>query len=295
VSAAPAEAFESLAGRLRALRNRIPDPRRLPAELVEPLRGARALEVGGPTGWFRSGGLLPVYSAVAELDGINFATDTLWESSEDAVYAPEGEPTGRMWIREAADLGGLPSEHYDAVLASHVIEHLADPIAGLREWMRVLRPGGHLLLVVPHKERTHDRRRPVTPLTHMVEDHERGVGEDDDTHFDEVIRLHDMRLDRGAGSDVAAFERRTRENAVHRAVHHHVFVTGTVLELLDHCGLEVRAAVARRPHDIFCLARKPEAADRPPDNARWLAPDAEWRARSPFRLDGRPGAQAPRS
>jgi SAM-dependent methyltransferase len=277
--------LEGAGARLLALRNRIPDPRGLPDELVEPLRGAHALEIGGPTGWFRSGGVLPVYEAVSALDGVNFAADTLWESSEDPDYAPEGRRTGRMFIREAADLDGLPSEGYDAVLASHVIEHLADPIRGLREWMRVLRPGGHLLLVVPHKERTHDRRRPVTPLAHMLEDNQRRVGEDDETHFDEVLRLHDRRLDAAVAHDPDGFARRTRENSVHRSVHHHVFVTATALALVDHCGLDIRAVVARRPHDIFCLARKPAGSDAAADNARWLAADADWRRRSPFRAD----------
>lgn len=279
-------ALDAARARLLVLRNRVPDPRRLPAELVEPLRGAHALEIGGPTGWFRSGGVLPVYEAVDGLDGVNFAPDTLWESSGDPEYAPEGEPRGRMYIREAADLSGLPSEGYDAVLASHVIEHLADPIGGLLEWTRVLRPGGHLLLVAPHKERTHDRRRPVTPLEHMAEDHERGTTEDDDTHFDEVLRLHDRRLDAAVARDPEGFAERTRANRVHRGVHHHVFVTETLLALVDRSGLEIRAALARRPHDVFCLARRPAGdAAGPPDNARWLAPDAEWRRRSPFRLD----------
>jgi SAM-dependent methyltransferase len=278
-------ALEGIGARLLALRNRVPDPRRLPHELVEPLRAAHALEIGGPTGWFRSGGVLPVYELVATLDGVNFAADTLWESSTDRDYAPEGRRTGRMFIREAADLEGLPSEGYDAVLASHVIEHLADPIRGVLEWARVLRQGGHLLLVVPHKERTHDRHRPVTALEHMVEDHERGVGEDDETHFDEVLQLHDRRLDAAVAREPDVFARRTRENSVHRAVHHHVFVTATALALVDHCGLDIRAVVARRPHDIFCLARKPAAGEGVPDNERWLAPDAAWRRRSPFRSD----------
>jgi SAM-dependent methyltransferase len=281
--------------RLRAGWTAVRDPRRLPREFVEPLAGAKALEIGGPSGWFRSGGKLPVYEVVDSVDGCNYADDTLWGGSEGGgAYAPEGTPRGRMFILEAGDLSAIDSDSYDALLASHVIEHLADPIGALGEWSRVVRPGGHLLLIAPHKERTFDRRRPVTPLEHMVEDHERGVGEDDSTHFDEVIALHDMSRDRVARSDREGFEARTRDNLRRRGVHHHVFVTETLLRLLDHCGLEIRAVHPRVPEDIFCLARVPAGGERP-DNARWLAAEAEWRARSPFELDRRPAAQAPRS
>ncbi len=38
---------------------------------------------------------------------------------------------------------------FDVVIASHVLEHLADARGALTDWMRVLKPGGSLLLGVP--------------------------------------------------------------------------------------------------------------------------------------------------
>lgn len=38
---------------------------------------------------------------------------------------------------------------YDAVVVSHVIEHLPDPIASMGEWLRVLKPGGLLYIEAP--------------------------------------------------------------------------------------------------------------------------------------------------
>ena len=43
----------------------------------------------------------------------------------------------------------LPDEHLDVVLTSHVLEHVPDTGAALSELMRVLKPGGHLILLVP--------------------------------------------------------------------------------------------------------------------------------------------------
>ena len=39
----------------------------------------------------------------------------------------------------------------DAVFSSHCLEHIANYRQALREWFRVLKPGGHLVIVVPHQ------------------------------------------------------------------------------------------------------------------------------------------------
>jgi SAM-dependent methyltransferase len=45
----------------------------------------------------------------------------------------------------------FPSDYFDVVLCSHVLEHIKDDGAALREMYRTLRPGGRLFLQVPHK------------------------------------------------------------------------------------------------------------------------------------------------
>ncbi len=39
----------------------------------------------------------------------------------------------------------------DVVFSSHVLEHIDDPLGALRDWMRVLRIGGHVVCHVPHQ------------------------------------------------------------------------------------------------------------------------------------------------
>jgi SAM-dependent methyltransferase len=258
-----------------------------PGAFTTPLAGGLGLEIGGPSALFRTGGALPAYAALRQVDGIQFSDDTWWHGRMDAGRYELGEPgrEGRLWIREGSDLGPLDDASYDAVLSSHVAEHFANPLGALREWLRVLRPGGHLVLVLPHRDGTFDHRRPVTPLEHLVEDERRGTGEDDDTHFEEVLRLHDLRRDPPAGG-VTGLRERVAGNPTNRMLHHHVFVTASVLAILDHLGLEIRAVEARWPHDIYTLARRPSDGAAV-DNGAWLAPDAAWRRSSPFPSDRR--------
>jgi len=57
----------------------------------------------------------------------------------------------------------------DYVLSSHVIEHFFDPMKALREWHRVIKPGGYIFVIAPHKDRTFDKTREVTPLKELLD------------------------------------------------------------------------------------------------------------------------------
>ncbi len=55
-------------------------------------------------------------------------------------------------VAEADDLSMFASESLDFVFSSHVLEHMEDSAKTLSEWWRVIRPGGHLVLYLPHKD-----------------------------------------------------------------------------------------------------------------------------------------------
>lgn len=44
------------------------------------------------------------------------------------------------------------SDSMDFVFSSHLLEHIKDYKSALREWYRVIKPGGYLLLYLPHKD-----------------------------------------------------------------------------------------------------------------------------------------------
>lgn len=65
------------------------------------------------------------------------------------------------WDWVVADAQNLPWEdnHFDAVYAGEIIEHVPVPESALREWGRVLKPGGILILTTPNKDRMLSRAR----------------------------------------------------------------------------------------------------------------------------------------
>ena len=64
----------------------------------------------------------------------------------------------------------LPDGSQDFVVSSHVLEHFPNPIKALLEWDRLVRPGGIIFMIVPHKERTFDKHHARTSLQHLIED-----------------------------------------------------------------------------------------------------------------------------
>lgn len=97
---------------------------------------ARILEIGC------SGGLL-----MEQLRREGFGQVQGIDISEDAIELC-GHKGLSAQVMDAQKLA-FPDASFDFVIASDVLEHLADDIGALREWRRVLKPGGKLLVFVP--------------------------------------------------------------------------------------------------------------------------------------------------
>lgn len=53
---------------------------------------------------------------------------------------------------DATEMAGIPDNTFWTVYASHVLEHLNFPQKAIRRWYQILKPGGHLIIVVPHRD-----------------------------------------------------------------------------------------------------------------------------------------------
>lgn len=252
-------------------------------EICRPLVAeCRGLEIGGPSAIFARGGDLPLYPLFAQLDNCDFAGRTIWhgETKEVEPYRYDVErPPGRRYVREAISLDGIDDGSYDVLLGSHVLEHIANPLRALHEWKRVVGPEGLLVLVVPHLQNTFDHERAVTRLEHLEEDFANETGEDDATHVPEFIERCDLARvpERLTRED---FERRTRDHAANRTLHHHVFDTDLVVRLVDRARCELLWVETALPFHIVAVARA-----RAGDNGRFTSPTASWRRTSVFRRD----------
>jgi Methyltransferase domain len=248
------------------------------------LAGMRSLEIGGPSGILGDEGPLPIYQVLAALDNCLYSAHTIWtgEVQEGGTfkYHPN-KPPGNQIICEASDLKPIMNSAYDCVIASHCLEHVANPFRALGEWRRVLKENGLLLLLLPHRDGTFDWRRPATTLAHMIEDHVNGVGEDDLTHLPEVLALHDLEKDVAAGTK-EQFRQRCLDNHSNRAMHQHVFDTMTALQTVNHANFNIICVDSLKPYHIIILARRCEG---PANNVRFMEKGAEHWRHSPFPAD----------
>lgn len=122
-----------------------------------------------------------------------------WKAYPHFIGVDSGKDYGGQRVADIhADGETLPlfaDNSLDFVFSSHFLEHVRDYKAALKEWWRVIRPGGHLSLYLPHKnlypnigqdganpDHKHDflpadikgAMREIAPQWVLVEDEERG-------------------------------------------------------------------------------------------------------------------------
>jgi SAM-dependent methyltransferase len=213
----------------------------------------RGLEIGGPSEIFRRQQPLDFYQNVEVLDNCNFSRSTVWAEQQDVFTFDREKNPGKSIFCDGSDLISVRDNLYDFVLSSHNLEHFANPVKALKEWKRVIRPPGALILVLPFYKWTFDHRRQPTSVEHMLEDFECNIGEDDLTHLPEILEKHDLSRDPGAGSP-EQFHRRSLDNYSNRCLHHHVFDQKNSRELLQRTGFEVRSIDLVFPFHLCILA-----------------------------------------
>lgn len=106
-------------------------------------RAGRILEIGCGTG----GLLVAAAQRGLGIEGVDIASR--WLVVAGARLRAAGTPA-RLTPADGARLP-WPDGTFSAVVADSVLEHLDDPAAALREWARVLEPGGMLLLWSPNR------------------------------------------------------------------------------------------------------------------------------------------------
>lgn len=104
---------------------------------ASPDRTSRVLEIGC------SGGPL-----IQQLHAAGYAQVTGIDISTDGIALCQQRGLTDTHIMDAQRLS-FADERFDVITASDVLEHLADAPQAVREWRRVLKPGGRLIVFVP--------------------------------------------------------------------------------------------------------------------------------------------------
>jgi len=162
-------------------------------------------------------------------------------------------------IVPAEDLSPFADASLDFIVANHVVEHLANPLATLMHWRSKLKTGGILYMAFPHWRDCPDKVRPLTSPEHVVADFRAGVVDPVPEHVlsfvwawnpayfadpSEMERLlrhlweHDLRdLDEVAESMIGvnrpAVDALLRDR-VQKEIHHHTFTYDSMKELLSY-------------------------------------------------------------
>lgn len=90
--------------------------------------------------------------------------------SEEALALAQARlPNGRFVVARLPDVP-FPDGSFDTVVSFETIEHIKDDRALLREFARVLRPGGLLLLSTPNREREGARDNPFHEHEYVLEE-----------------------------------------------------------------------------------------------------------------------------
>jgi SAM-dependent methyltransferase len=112
--------------------------------LMERLpRNGRILEVGCGTG----GLLAAAAKARRSITGVDIASRWLIVARRRLTDHGLSVPL----IAASAESLPWPDDSFDVVVADSLLEHLDEPSLALREWARVVRPGGRLLLWSPNR------------------------------------------------------------------------------------------------------------------------------------------------
>jgi hypothetical protein len=116
----------------------------------------------------------------------DFFLDTI---NVDYVATPSNAGVQRRYagrttpVDVVAPADDLPftGDAYDFVLASHVLEHMTDPIKTLTEWIRVARH--YVFLILPQPTDAANDGRPITSLQEQLHRHAAGFTHPTDMHW----------------------------------------------------------------------------------------------------------------
>ena len=185
------------------------------------------VEIGGPS---PAGEIL--YQNATTIDNVIFSKNTIWSTyTDDYNYYPN--KTGKVIINDAVNITLVKNEYYDFCFSSHTLEHIANPLKAINEWLRIIKNGGYVIIIVPEKSCCFDHKRNYSMFSTLLSQYEKNVGENDLSTLPEILLNHDLSLDPHAG-DLGQFTKRSLDNFNNRCLHHYVYNDELLMEICNY-------------------------------------------------------------
>jgi len=126
--------------------------------------------------------------------------DLIEKYAQWGVATEKIEPVDVVLTEESPIESQLAHEigNLDYIIASHVFEHLPNPISFLRTTHQFLRPGGLLRLAVPDKRFCFDLLKPLSTAGEMIQAHFENRRKHTLGQFFDAVSLHALKAGQGA-------------------------------------------------------------------------------------------------
>ena len=189
------------------------------------------VEIGGPSPMVDV-----IYENAYSIDNVIFSKNTIWSNHTDTYKYYEGK-TGNIIINDTVDISNVKNECYDFCFASHSLEHIANPLKAINEWLRIIKNSGYIIIIVPEKSVCFDHKRNYSKFSTLLSQYEKNIGEDDLSTLPEILLNHDLSMDGPAG-DLGSFTKRSLDNFNNRCLHHYVYNDELLMEICNYYKCE---------------------------------------------------------
>ena len=188
--------------------------------LINSTKKLYGIEIGGPSNNRTS---KIIYQHAHLLDNVVFSQNTIW-ANQDKIYKyyKYKNKNGKTIINDSVNISDVNNNIYDFCYSCHSLEHIANPLKAISEWLRIIKLNAFIIILLPEKSQCFDHKRPYSTFDTLLTQYQNNVGEDDLSTLPEILKYHDLNMDPMAGT-YEQFKQRSLDNFNNRCLHHYIY------------------------------------------------------------------------